>query len=242
MQDVRGGQATPGEVRRSQNWIGRPGSTPETAMIVPPPVAEMTVALGEWEKYLHSQAAEPPLIQCALMHQHFEAIHPFLDGNGRVGRLLITFFLIERGHLTQPLLYLSDYFEQHRAEYYERLLMVNQKGDWRGWLKYFLQAVVAQTEAAIADARRILELNTEFHRRIDAEKSVPETARRIADECFVNPFVSISSLAAKWELPFNSVKNGVNRLVQLGILEELPDRKRNRIFVARKLMKLLKPE
>jgi Fic family protein len=239
MDEVRGNTATPGELRRTQNWIGRPGSTPETATIVPPPVAEMNAALGEWDKYFHSNPAEPPLIQCALMHSQFEAIHPFLDGNGRVGRLLITFFLIERGHLTQPLLYLSSYFDRHREEYYARLLAVNQKGDWRGWLAFFLEGIVAQTADAIADSKTILELNTNYHKQLSQAKSVPETARRIVDEVFVNPFVSISALAAKWELSFNSVKNGVNKLVQLGILEEMPGRRRNRIFVAKKLMELL---
>jgi Fic family protein len=241
MQDVRGNQATPGELRRTQNWIGRPGSTPQTATIVPPPVKEMTAALGEWEKYLHSKPSEPPLIQCALMHLQFEAIHPFLDGNGRVGRLLITFFLIERKHLTQPLLYLSSYFEKHRSEYYARLLAVSQEGDWHGWLEFFLEGVVAQTADAIADSKRIVELNADYHNQIARAKSVPETARRIVDEVFVNPFVSISALGKKWELSFNSVKNGVTRLVELGILEEMPGRQRNRLFVAKKLMELLSP-
>jgi Fic family protein len=242
MQDVRGNQATPGELRRSQNWIGRPGSTPETATIVPPPIAEMTTALGEWEKYLHSQPPQPPLIQCALMHYQFEAIHPFLDGNGRVGRLLITFFLIERKHLTQPLLYLSRFFEEHREEYYVRLLAVSQKGDWRGWLAFFLEAVVGQAADAITESKKILKLNADFHKKISVAKGVPDTARRLVDEAFVNPFVSISGLSRKWNLPFNSVKNGVNKLVELGILEELPGRKRNRLFVAKKLMDLFKED
>ncbi len=239
MQDVRGGQATPGELRRVQNWIGHPGSTPMTATMVPPPVAEMAEALHDWEKYLHSKPAEPPLIQCALMHQQFESIHPFLDGNGRIGRLLITFFLIERKHLTQPLLYLSSYFEKHRREYYDRLLAVSQEGDWHGWLEFFLEGVVTQTADAIADSKRILELHAEYARQIAGAKSVPETARRIIDEVFVNPFVSISALSKRWELSFNSVKNGVTRLVDLGVLEELPGRQRNRLFVAEKLMELL---
>ncbi len=239
MQGVRGNQATPGELRRSQNWIGPRGSTPETSTIVPPPVAEMKNALGEWEKYLHSKPTQPPLIQCALMHYQFEAIHPFLDGNGRIGRLLITFFLIDRGHLTQPLLYLSRYFEANRQEYYERLLSVSQKGDWSGWLEYFLEAVVDQAADAISDSRKILKLSAEYQKQIEKSKSVPETTRRIVDEAFVNPYISISSLAKKWDLPFNSVKNGVNKLIELGILEEVPGRARNRLFAAKKLLELL---
>lgn len=127
MEDVRGEHATPGEIRRSQNWVGPPGCSLQDATYVPPPVEEMKNALSDWEKYLHSDPDAPPLIQCALMHYQFEAIHPFLDGNGRVGRLLITFFLWEKGLLTQPLLYLSAFFDRFRDEYYSRLLAVSQK-------------------------------------------------------------------------------------------------------------------
>ena len=137
MQGVRGEQAEPGELRKSQNWIGRQGCTLNEATFVPPPIDEMAKALSDWENYLHSNPKEPPLIQCALMHYQFEAIHPFLDGNGRIGRLLITFFLCEKGFLTQPLLYLSEFFEKHRSEYYSRLLGVSQRGEWKEWIEFF---------------------------------------------------------------------------------------------------------
>jgi Fic family protein len=130
MEGVRGEHATPSEFRRSQNWIGPAGSTPQTALYVPPPVIEMTELLSDWERYIHRQDDTPDLIRCALLHEQFEAIHPFLDGNGRVGRLLITLFLIERGRLSQPLLYLSAYIEAHRQDYYDLLQHVRTECDW----------------------------------------------------------------------------------------------------------------
>jgi Fic family protein len=136
MQGVRGEQSTPGEFRRTQNWIGAPGTTLANAQYVPPPPEEMQTALDNWEAFLHDREHFPDLIQCAVMHEQFEAIHPFLDGNGRVGRLLITLFLIERGRLSQPLLYLSQYFEARRQEYYNSLQRVRTEGDWLSWLMY----------------------------------------------------------------------------------------------------------
>ncbi len=141
MKGVRGEHATPGEFRRTQNWIGVPRSTLESAIYVPPPPEFMMEALEAWERFLHERGRVPDLVQCALMHEQFEAIHPFLDGNGRVGRLLITLFLIERGRLSQPLLYLSAYIDQHRGEYYSGLQAVHTDGDWKGWIRFFLTGV-----------------------------------------------------------------------------------------------------
>lgn len=239
MKGVRGGHATPGELRQSQNWIGPPGCTLNEATFVPPPVEEMGKALSDWEKYLHSNPDEPPLVQCALMHYQFEAIHPFLDGNGRIGRLLITFFLCEKGFLTQPLLYLSAFFDRFRDEYYSRLLAVSQKGDWQGWIKFFLRGVINQSRDAIADSRKILDLHSEYQKVLEQTKRIPETAHRLIDEIFLNPVISIAGLSKKWKIPFISVKRGVRRLTDLGILREVPGRKRNKLFVAHKLMELL---
>jgi Fic family protein len=143
MAGVRGHHATPGEFRRSQNWIGPAGSNPANADYVPPPVEEMTELLSDWEGYLHKRDSMPDLIQCAILHEQFEAIHPFLDGNGRVGRLLITLFLIERGRLSQPLLYLSDFIEGHRSDYYELLQRIRTHGEWIPWIRFFLAGVEA---------------------------------------------------------------------------------------------------
>lgn len=239
MQGVRGEQATPGELRHSQNWIGPPGCSLNEAAFIPPPMEEMRESLSQWEKYLHSNSDEPPLIQCALMHYQFEAIHPFLDGNGRIGRLLITFFLCERDFLTQPLLYLSAFFDRYREEYYSRLLAVSQRGDWRGWLEFFLRGIANQCQEALSDAKKILELHREYQKILERTKKIPETAHRLINEIFLNPVVSISGLSKKWKMPFNSVKTGVLRLVDVGILEKVAGRRRNKLFIASKLMELL---
>lgn len=239
MDGVRGEHATPGELRHSQNWIGSPGCSLNEATFVPPPVQEMQKALSRWEKYLHSNSDEPPLIQCALMHYQFEAVHPFLDGNGRVGRLLITFFLCERGYLTQPLLYLSAFFDRFRNEYYSKLLAVSQRGDWRGWIEFFLRGVANQAQDAVSDAKKILDLHVQYQGRLERTKKIPESAHRLIDEIFLNPVVSISGLSKKWKMPFNSVKTGVLKLIEIGILREVAERKRNKLFIAPKLVELL---
>lgn len=239
MEGVRGQHMTPGELRRSQNWIGPAGCSLNEATFIPPPVEEMKEALSLWEKYLHSDPGEPPLIQCASMHYQFEAIHPFLDGNGRIGRLLITFLLCERGYLTQPLLYLSEFFDKYRDEYYSRLLAVSQTGDWRGWIDFFLRGISNQAQEAVSDAKRILELHTVYEETLMKTKKIPESAHRLIDEIFENPFINISRLSKKWKIPFNSVKRGVLRLLKIGILQEFDQRKRNRIYYAPRLLELL---
>ncbi|MDA2918471.1 Fic family protein [Desulfobacterota bacterium AH_259_B03_O07] len=239
MEGVRGDYLTPGEFRQSQNWIGPPGCLLNDATYVPPPVEEMNQALSDWEKYLHSNPEEPPLIQCALMHYQFEAIHPFLDGNGRVGRLLITFFLCERKYLTQPILYLSEFFEKYRAEYYSRLLGVSQRGDWQKLIEFFLRGVIYQSKDAISDAKKILHIHADYKNKLEKTKKIPESAHRLIDEIFLNPVISISGLSKKWNLPFNSVKTGVSRLIQIGILRETEGRRRNKLFIASELMTLL---
>ena len=239
MQGVRGEHATPGELRRSQNWIGPPGCSLNEATFIPPPVKEMQESLSSWEKYLHSNPDEPPLIQCALMHYQFEAIHPFLDGNGRIGRLLITFFLCERGFLTQPLLYLSAFFDRYREEYYSRLLSISQRGNWLGWIEFFLKGITHQCKEAISDAKKILDLHVEYQQTLERTKKIPESAHRLIDEIFLNPVISINTLSKKWRMPFNSVKTGVLRLIEIGILKEVGGRKRNKLFIAPRLMELL---
>ncbi len=239
MKGVRGEHATPGEIRRSQNWIGPPGCSLSEATYVPPPVEEMKQALSDLEKYLHSNPKDPPLVQCALMHYQFEAIHPFLDGNGRIGRLFITFYLYEKEYLTQPLLYLSAFFDRFREEYYSRLLAVSQGGDWRRWIQFFLRGIAKQAQDAVSDAQKILELHAEYQRILERTKKIPQTAHRLIDQIFLNPVISISGLSKTWNIPFMSVKRGVSRLTEIDILREVPGRKRNKLFVASELMKML---
>jgi Fic family protein len=239
MEGVRGENRTPGELRTSQNWIGPPGCTLNDATYVPPPAEEMKRALSDLEKYIHSNPEEPPLVQCALIHYQFEAIHPFLDGNGRIGRLLINFFLCERGYLPQPLLYLSSFFEKYRNEYYSLLLAVSLKTDWRAWLEFFLRGIVVQAQDAISKAKKILELYGEYQRILSSSKKIPETSPRLIEEVFSNPVISISGMSKKWKVPYNSIKTGVERLVKIGILREETSRRRNKLFIAPRLMAIL---
>src|SRR3989338_6156121 len=188
MKGGRGEHATPGEFRRSQNWIGAPRSTPETAVYVPPPPEHLMQTLGAWEKFLHDRGRMPDLVQCALMHEHFEAIHPFLDGNGRVGRLLITLFLVERERLSQPLLYLSAYIEQHRREYYDRLQRVCTDGDWTGWLRFFLDGVEVISRQAVAQAGRLMDFRERWRGRLVGQAKATD----LIDALPVNPPTTLS--------------------------------------------------
>jgi Fic family protein len=240
MKGVRGGKhATPGLMRTSQNWIGG-GSVMDTTY-VPPIVPEMKQCFLDLEKYIHSDPMEAPLIQCALVHYQFEAIHPFLDGNGRIGRLLITFMLLERKLLSQPLLYLSDFFEQHRDEYYRLLLTVSQKGDWKAWLTFFLNGVRQQSEDALATIQKLLDLQKQY-REVATGQRVPKIVNRLIDHLFTGPIVSISQLSKTWKMPFPTVKRGVDYLIEKGILVEITGRQRNRLFVANEIFNTIMTE
>jgi len=242
VEGVRGRHSTPGEFRTSQNWIGPPGCTLNDATFVPPPVQEMKGALSNWEKHLHSQPSEPPLVQCALMHYQFEAIHPFLDGNGRIGRLLITFFLCERGFLSQPLLYLSAYFERNRAEYYDRLLRVSTVGDWRGWLEFFLRGIVAEAKDAVNWSQQLIDLHENYRRRLIGRR-VPKGTYGIVDELFVNPYVTISGASKRWDASYPTAQSAIEALVRLNILHEVTGRRRDRVYCAKELLNILsRPE
>ena len=238
MAGVRGAERRPGEFRQVQNWIGPPGCSLAEATFVPPPVSEMEAALGEWEKFLHDAKDMPPLVQCALMHYQFEAIHPFVDGNGRVGRLLITFFLCERGHLPQPLLYLSAFFEQHRAEYYGRLLGVSRFGDWMGWIKFFLQGIATQASAAADDSRRIIALQRRYRELLQQRKASP-TAIATMEELFLNPYVTATRLSKRLKVSFPAVQSTIDWLVKAGVLREITGRQRNRIYCSEELLRAI---
>jgi Fic family protein len=237
VEGVRGSHATPGEFRTKQNWIGPPGCTLNEATLVPPPVQEMKDALSKWEKYLHSEPSEPLLVQCALMHYQFEAIHPFVDGNGRVGRLLITFFLCERGYLPQPLLYLSAYFERNQDEYYDRLLRVSTVGDWHGWLEFFLGGVVTQAKEAVNWSVQLTDLHENYRRRL-VGKRVPTGIHGIVDELFVNPYVTITAASKRWDVSYPTARSAIETLVRLNILEEVTGRRRDRVYCARELLRI----
>lgn len=235
MQGVRGDRAAPGEFRRSQNWIGRAGSTIMTATYVPPPPQEMMETLGAWEHFLHERETLPDLVQCALMHEQFEAIHPFLDGNGRVGRLLITLFLIERGRLSQPLLYLSEYIERHRQDYYKLLQRIRTHGDWHGWLVFFLAGVAETATRAVAQAGRLMDLREEYRARL---KAAPR-ALELLDELFTNPYITVARAAAALKVSNPTARQAVAALERAGMLEEVSGRTWGKLYLARPIMRVI---
>jgi Fic family protein len=227
---VRGSERTPGEFRRSQNWIGPAGCTLQTATFVPPPVREMHQALDNLEKFLHGAESLPRLIHCGLVHAQFETIHPFLDGNGRVGRLLITFLLCQQGILGRPLLYLSYYLKAHRAEYYDRLNAVRHDGDWEGWLMFFLRGVYEVSQSATNTARAILQLR-EQHRQATAELGVSGgTAARLLDYLFEQPIVSVRMVEKKLGCAYVTASKLVDQFVGLALLKEITGQQRNRRY------------
>jgi len=238
MEGVRGERMSPGEFRTTQNWVGPPGCSLADATYVPPPVPEMNEALGQWEKFLHAEDPIAPLIKCALMHYQFEAIHPFLDGNGRVGRLLITFYLYEKGHLEYPILYLSDFFERYRNDYYALLLGVSQDGNWDAWLKYFIRGVAEQSKVAEETGHKILDLQKKYRQQLQKE-SVSTPAFQLLDMLFLNPFVSVPGISDYLKRTWPTAKASVERLMKLGILKEVSGRKRSRIYCAEELLSIL---
>jgi Fic family protein len=236
MTGVRGDHATPGQLRRSQNWIGPAGCTLATATYVPPPPEYLDECLGEFENFLHEKTF-PPLIQIALAHYQFEAIHPFLDGNGRVGRLLITLFLIERKILPTPLLYLSSFFETTRKEYYARLMAVTQDGDWMGWLHYFLNGVARQSEDAISRACRLNQL-LDVWRKKTAELSTP-LPRQLIDVLASNPYIVIKQASKSMDIPYTTMQRAIKKLEELSIIDEISGTKRDRVYCATSILKIL---
>ena len=238
---VRGEQLTPGEFRRSQNWIGPPGCTLSDATYVPPPEGEMREALGELEKYLHAPSPLPPLVRLALVHYQFEAIHPFLDGNGRIGRLLITLLLCAEGLLPLPLLYLSAYFERHRPEYYRWLLGVSQQGQWPEWISFFLQGVEEQARDAIKRSSRLLDLWRSYRERLQSARSSP-LELQLVDELFSSPAISAARATELLGVTPRAAQHNIDKLVSEGILEETTGRQRNRIYAASSIIQIIEAE
>jgi Fic family protein len=236
MTGVQGHQAAPGHFRKIQNWIGKPGSTIATASYIPPPPGEVEPCLAAWEKFLH-ESTLPPLVTIALAHYQFEAIHPFLDGNGRVGRLLITLFLIERQILPTPLLYLSAFFEASRRDYYDGLRAISEGGAWNDWLEYFLLGVARMSEDALSRARRINGLLAEWQRKVSGESS--NNPLRIVELLGANPFITIKGAADKLAIAFTTAQRAVERLERAKIVKRMGDAKRDRVYCATSLLDIL---
>lgn len=231
MKGVRGGKLTPGELRTSQNWIGPAGCTLREATFVPPPPHEVPQALSDLERFLHSENQLPPLVQVGLVHAQFETIHPFLDGNGRIGRLLITFLLTEKKRLARPVLYLSHYFKRHRAEYYERLQAVRDEGDWEGWLAFFLRGVAEVATQATETAAAILRMREEYRNRITAKLGrAAGNGHRVMEKLFNHPIVTVATVREWLDITPAGANNLVNRLVDAGVLREITGYARNRRF------------
>lgn len=229
LRDVRGADKQPGEFRTSQNWIGAGNVPLAQATFVPPPVAPMWDALDNFERFLHTGHDLPVLMHCGLMHAQFETIHPFLDGNGRVGRLLITFLLYHRSVLHRPLLYLSHYLKRHRAEYYARLMAVRQQGDWEGWLRFFLQGVADTADEATMTARGIVQLR-EAHRRAIEEQRLGVNGLRLLNLLFHSPIVSVPWVERQLGVSFVTANRLLARLEALGLVEETTGNKRSRRY------------
>ena len=232
LEDVRGHHRAPGELRRSQNWIGPAGSSIHEAVFVPPPPHVVPEALSQWEKFLHARDNLPILIKIGLAHAQFETIHPFLDGNGRLGRLLITFLLTERGVLQKPVLYLSHYFKRHRNAYYEHLQNVRDRGDWEGWLAFFLRGVAKVSEEATETARRILQLREEHRSAIARHLGrAAGSGHLVLEHLYAQPLVTVKTVQDITKTSYQAANRLVARLVELGILQEITGHARNRRFL-----------
>jgi len=233
---VRGQNRAPGEFRTVQNWIGGPGPI-EYATYIPPPPQEVPRLISELERYIHGETPFPTLVDLALVHYQFEAIHPFLDGNGRIGRLLIILMLIERGVLEQPLLFLSAYFERHRSRYYELLRRVSEEEAWEDWIAFFLAGVRDQAKDALSRARELNDLREAYRAKVKASP----VQLAIVDQLFATPVVSIRQLERATGYSFAALNRAVKELEAAGIVREDTGRRRNRVFRAVQILELLEP-
>lgn len=225
----RGAMQNPGEFRTSQNWIG--GTRPGNAMFVPPPPNEVMNCLGDWERFVHAQTPGiPPLIKAGLLHVQFETIHPFLDGNGRLGRLLITLFLCAEGILRQPLLYLSLYFKTHRADYYRLLQEVRERGAWEAWLEFFLDGIAETANQAFDTANRIATLLAADREHIIAGAVRTASVLQVHDLMRTRPYLTAATVAQNASLTLPTVNAALAQLQSLGIVREITGRKRGRVF------------
>ncbi|MCX4162132.1 MULTISPECIES: Fic family protein [Paraburkholderia] len=238
LRNGRGGAASPGEFRRSQNWIG--GTRPGNALYVPPPVNELDACLGALERFMHEDRSRlPALLKAGLLHVQFESIHPFLDGNGRIGRLLVTLFLNTHGVLRSPLLYLSLYLKTHRADYYRLLQEVRERGAWEAWLEFFLDGVAETANQAFDAATRIIALFKEDRERITAESERAGSALRVHDLLQQNPFLTSNILVDRTGLTAPTINAALADLQRLEVVEEVTGRRRGRVFAYRRYLAIL---
>lgn len=239
MKGLRGGEKTPGEFRHTQNWIGPAGCMLQDATFVPSPPHEAEDAIGTLELYMHASQRLPVLVDCALVHYQFETIHPFLDGNGRLGRLLITFYLYWKGVLHKPLLYLSYFFKKRRQEYYDRLSLVRENGDYEQWLAFFLKGVVDTAASGVDTAKKILELQTRHRNLLWQKKISSPLAVGILEKLFYLPYASVKDVAQEFGISYQAASSLVSQLESAGILREITGRKRDKRYVYAEYLNIL---
>ena len=236
----RGNTRLPGEFRSSQNWIG--GSRPGNAQFVPPPPEYLNETLGALEKFLHEQSRMPVLIKAALAHVQFETIHPFLDGNGRIGRLMITLLLCAQGALKAPILYLSLYFKTQRFDYYDQLQRVRETGDWEEWLRFFLIGIIETAGQGVATARSILDLFERDRTRLESSNRVSPALLKVFADLQRRPVTSGRDLAARAELTAPTINAALKKLAEIGVIEEITGKRRDRVFAYKEYLALLQQE
>ena len=242
MSGVRGQEKNPGEFRTSQNWIGSAGSSLKNARYIPPNPEDMINAMSDLEKYINSDDSLDMLIQAALLHYQFETIHPFLDGNGRVGRLLITLFLMEKKVLNSPALYISYYLKKNRIEYYDRMSEVRNKDNYEQWIKFFLNAIKESADESVDTIKKLSELHDANIKKIDAMGRAAKNARAVFDYLEQNPIIDIGKTAKELNLAFSTVSLAVNRLMDASILIQTNNANRNRVFAYEKYLEILRKD
>ncbi len=238
LENVRGERDRPGEFRQSQNWIGSPGCSIAEARYVPPPVAEMRACLNALEGFINSGGNSVPVLAwLAMVHFQFEAIHPFRDGNGRIGRLLMILLLCSKRILDKPLLYLSAYFERHRREYYDKLLRVSTRGEWTPWMLFFLRGIVEQSQDAFERSRQLMELQQLYQQRIGTKRSAVQI--RLVDLLIERPVITTVLVSKQFDVTYQTAKNNIKRLVRIGILKQQGSAKRNKVYVAEEVLEII---
>lgn len=241
MQDVRGGEKNPGEFRNSQNWIGPQGSTLKTATYIPPNPEDMQEAMSSLEAYINREDDLDSLIKIALIHYQFETIHPFLDGNGRIGRLLITLFLREKHLLTYPTLYISYFLKRNRVEYYDRMMDVRLKGTFEQWVKFFLEALAESAQDAINTIDVLLALHEKNIDKVQKVKS-SRAIGKVFDYIEKHPIIDIKKTSADLDISFNTASKAINALIELGILQQTQSASRNRYFAYEEYLAILRKD
>jgi Fic family protein len=237
MKGVRGSEKQPGTIRTSQNWIG--GSRPGTARFVPPPPNKVPELLTSLEQWIHSNDSLPPLVKAALAHAQFETIHPFLDGNGRIGRLLITLLIEHWGLLSSPLLYLSLAFKKNRPEYYRHLMEIRTKGNWEGWIEFFLKCVQQSAQNGVETAQRLFEINSNDYKKIIVHKGITIFAVRLFNLLPEHPMITLSSVIKLLETTKPTASKSIDLLCKIGVLHEITGKRRDRVYAYRSYLKTL---